>query len=199
MIEFPFTETRFFTLFLLPTLIFLARMTDVSIGTIRVIQVYRGKKFVAFWLGFVEILIWVLAINFVLKNLDHFVNVIAYAAGFGMGNYVGILLEERLIISKLLIRIFATTETMALEEYIHRKGYSVTRVAAEGKEGPLQILYAIINREDYPSISQKIHQLHPKAFYTVEDIKAAKKGVFPTPRSRLTGFLPFIRYGRRRK
>ncbi|MBI4124509.1 MAG: DUF2179 domain-containing protein [Deltaproteobacteria bacterium] len=199
MSELPFTETRLFVLFLLPLLIFLARVADVSIGTIRVIQVYRGKRLLSFWLGFVEVLIWISAITFVLKNLDHVINIVAYAAGFGMGNYVGILLEEKLIISQLLIRIFATTDTTALEGYIHAQGYSVTRVAAKGKEGPLQILYVIINREDCPAIAGKIHELHPKAFYTVEDIRTAKAGVFPVPRSRFTGFLPFTKHVQRRK
>lgn len=183
----PFTETPLFTLLLLPMLIFMARTADVSIGTIRAIQVYRGKRLLSFGLGFVEIMIWITAISFVLRNLDHIINIIAYAAGFGMGNYVGIILEERLILAKLLVRIFATTATAPLEDYIRSSGYSLTRVAAEGKEGPLKILYAIINREDYPALARKIHELHPKAFYTVEDIRAAKEGVFPTPRSRLTG------------
>lgn len=171
-----------FTAFALPFLIFLARTTDVAMGTIRVIALYRGKKFLAFGLGFFEILIWIFAAGTVLQNLTQPFNIIAYALGFATGNYVGVVLEEKLVASKLLIRIFAVAETAALENLIQDKGYGVTRVEGKGREGPVHILYTIIHRKDYLKITKLIHDFHPNAFYTVEDMKAAKKGIFPRKR-----------------
>lgn len=173
----------------LPFLIFLARMTDVTMGTIRTISIYRGKKLLAFCLGFFEILIWVFAAGFVLKNLSHFMNVVAYALGFATGNFVGILLEERLVLGMLLIRIFSRREETELIQYLRSQHYAVTTVPARGTEGPVQILYVIIHRNDYNAIAKQIHELNPKAFYTVEDIKMAKEGVFPRPRSLLSQLL----------
>lgn len=179
----PFLQTEMFSLVVLPLLIFLARTADVSLGTIRIISVYRGKKLLVFCLGFVEILIWVAAISTVLKHLDHIVNVIAYAAGFGMGNFVGIILEENLMLRQLLIRLFAVSDPTDFKKIFKSKGYSVTMMEATGQEGPVHILYAIINREDYQAIAEKIHAINPKTFYTVEDIRTAKEGVFPKSRS----------------
>lgn len=172
-----------FTWVILPLLIFLARTTDVALGTVRVIAIYRGKKWIALCLGFFEILIWLTAISVVLKHLSTWVNAVAYAGGFAFGNFVGMALEERLLSGKLLIRIFTAQETTPLVSYIQSKGYGITITDAKGREGPLHILYLIILREDYLEISSKIQALHPKAFYTVEDIRTAKEGVFPKARS----------------
>lgn len=196
----PLTETKFFLWVFLPLLIFLARTADVSIGTIRTIQIYRGRKGVAFLLGFVEIMIWIGALTFVLKHLSNFLNIVAYAAGFGMGNFVGIYLEERWVAGKLLIRIFAVAETTALTEHIKTMGYGVTHIDAKGQAGgPIHILYVIINRKDYRALAETMQRLHPKAFYTVEDIKEARAGVFPPSRSPWSGFFPFWKVTRNRK
>lgn len=172
-----------FTTFALPFLIFLARTTDVAMGTIRTISLYRGKKFLAFCLGFFEILIWIFAVSSVLQNLSEPINIIAYALGFATGNYVGVFLEERLIMGKLLIRIFTAQEPRELMGYIRSKGYGLTQVEGKGAEGPVHILYLIIHRNDYPEMARKIQEFNPKAFYTTEDVRVAEKGVFPRLRS----------------
>ena len=85
-----------FTYVILPLLIFLARIADVSIGTIRIVMVAKGQKMIAPILGFFEVLIWLLAISKIMQNLDNWVCYVAYGAGFATGNYIGMIIEEKL-------------------------------------------------------------------------------------------------------
>ena len=94
-------------LFYNAVLIFLARICDVSIGTMRIIFVSKGKRNIAPILGFFEVLIWITAISKIMENLDNYVNFIAYAAGFATGNFVGMIIEEKLAMGILMIRVFA--------------------------------------------------------------------------------------------
>ena len=102
-----FFDSDFFSYAVLPILIFLARICDVSIGTMRIIFVSKGKKNIAPVLGFFEVLIWITAISKIMQNLDNYVNYIAYAGGFATGNFIGMLIEERLAMGILMIRVFA--------------------------------------------------------------------------------------------
>ena len=94
-----------YTYLLLPLLIFCARIIDVSIGTLRIIFVSKGKRNIAPLLGFFEVLVWILAISEIMQNLNNWVCYVAYAAGFAAGNYVGMIIEEKLAIGILIIRI----------------------------------------------------------------------------------------------
>ena len=92
-----FFDSDLFSYVLMPLLIFLARICDVSIGTLRIIFVSKGKKNIAPILGFFEVLIWITAISKIMQNLDNYINYIAYAAGFATGNLIGMIIEEKKI------------------------------------------------------------------------------------------------------
>jgi len=116
----------------LPILIFLSRIIDVTIGTIRIIFVSRGKKYLAPVLGFFEVLVWIMAISQIMQNLNNFVCYFAYAAGFATGNYVGIIIEEKLAIGTLIIRVIMTKDECQLKERLSKAGFGVTVVDAQG-------------------------------------------------------------------
>src|SRR5665648_86798 len=103
-----------FSLFILPALIFIARIMDVSLGTIRIIFVIRGQKLLATLLGFFEIMIWLLAIGQIFQNLTDITYYIAYAGGFAAGNYVGIYLESKLALGTLAVRIITVKDALSL-------------------------------------------------------------------------------------
>ena len=94
-----------FSLIILPILIFLARIVDVTFGTIRIIFVSRGMKWLAPIFGFFEIMIWLFAIGQVFSNLTNITYYVAYAGGFACGNFVGIWIEEKMAIGTLIVRI----------------------------------------------------------------------------------------------
>ena len=108
MSDMTFFDSHFFTFVVLPALIFIARVCDVTIGTLRIISVSRGYKFLAPVFGFFEVLIWIVVIGKVMQNLGNVFCYIGYAGGFATGNLVGIIIEERLAMGILLIRIINT-------------------------------------------------------------------------------------------
>lgn len=163
-----------------PILIFFARIADVSIGTIRIIFVSRGMKYLAPALGFFEVLIWLLAIGHIMQNLNNPINYLAYASGFGMGNYVGILLEKKLAMGTVLIRIITRRDASELVQHLRQMGYVVTSVDAEGNEVPVKVIFTVVKRKDIPDIAPIIKRFNPNAYYTIEDVTFISDAVIPS-------------------
>lgn len=170
--ETTFFETDWFNYGLLPLLIFLARIVDVSLDTLRIIFVARGNKIVAPILGFVAILIWLLAITRIMTNLDNLVAFLAYPAGFAAGNYIGLLIEEKLAIGIQIVRVITGRDSSPLIENMREGGYTVTTVDAMGNYGPVHILFLIVKRQKVKGVVGIIKQFNPKAFYSIEDVRS---------------------------
>jgi len=160
-------------------LIFLARICDVSIGTMRIIFVSKGKKYIAPILGFFEVLIWITAISKIMQNLDNYVNYIAYAAGFATGNFVGMLIEEKLAMGIQMIRVFTYQKGFELLQILNSSGFGATAVEGYGIQEKVQLIYTIVKRNDLVRVMDIINQFNPKAFYTIEDVKTVNEGIFP--------------------
>jgi uncharacterized protein YebE (UPF0316 family) len=170
--EVAFVDSNWFIYGLLPLLIFLARVTDVSMDTLRIVFLSRGNKIVAPILGFFEILIWLIAITRIMENLDNFTTYIAYALGFAVGNYIGLLIEEKLAIGTQLIRVISATNANPLVENLREKGFGVTSVDAQGKNGLVHIVFVITRRKVIQDVIGIINHFNPKAFYSIEDVKS---------------------------
>ncbi len=163
---------------LLPLFIFLARIFDVSLGTLRIIFVTKGMRRVAPFVGFFEVLIWLLAISRIMQDLDNWVCYLAYAGGFATGNFVGMYLEERLAIGHEMIRVITRKDATNLIEDLRNKGYGVTSVKAEGIEGEVAVIYIIARRSMISEVLDEINAFNPRALYTVESIKYVNKEIF---------------------
>src|SRR5690606_19393935 len=116
-------EFDYYAFIIGPLLIFLARLCDVSLGTVRIIFVSKGYKTFAACIGFFEVLIWILAISNVMQRLDNWVYYVAYAAGFATGNYVGMLLDEKMAIGYEMIRVITKAEANELVQVLRNEGY----------------------------------------------------------------------------
>jgi uncharacterized protein YebE (UPF0316 family) len=173
-----FFESFWWTWVLLPLLIFFSRILDQSIGTMRLIFVSKGFRYIGPVLGFFEVIIWLLAITQVLQHLYNPLCYIAYGAGFGMGNYIGIRLEEKLSIGTVLLRIVPKMDTTPLIDHLREEGFGVTSVDAEGAAGPVKIVFTIMKRKSIPMAIKIVNQYNPNAFYTIEEVKAVKDGYF---------------------
>ncbi len=171
-----------YTWIILPFLIFVARVTDVSLGTVRVIFVSRGLKYLAPLVGFFEVLIWLLAIGQIMKNLSNPLCYIAYAAGFGMGNYVGIRIAEKLSLGVVLIRVVTKKDALPLVECLKAGNYGVTSVDGHGTSGQVKVVFTIVPRREVPSVVDLIRKFNPQAFYSIEDVGFVEKGIFPLRR-----------------
>jgi uncharacterized protein YebE (UPF0316 family) len=171
----------------LPLLIFFARVVDVSLGTLRIIFTARGWRYLAPLLGFVEVFIWIVVVSQITRQANNLLAYLAYASGFAAGNYVGIWIENRLAIGTLIIRLILPDEgdqATGLAATLHQAGYGVTRVAGAGANGPVQLIYTVIRRKDLASVSALIHQTHPRAFLTVEEVRSVAEGIFPPTRQK---------------
>ena len=164
---------------LIPLFIFLARLLDVTLGTMRIVFVSRGMKYMAPLVGFFEVLVWLLAIRQILQNLNNVFCFLAYAGGFALGNFIGIHIEKKMAMGRLLIRIITRKEALDLIPYLRAQGYGVTCLEAEGATGKVNVIYMIIRRQDQERISNIIKRFNPKAFFTIEDVKIVSEGVFP--------------------
>ena len=185
-----FYNSDLFKWVILPILIFLARLTDVSLGTMRIIFVSRGVKYLAPVIGFVEVNIWLLAIGQIMENLSNnnpnsIVCTLAYAGGFATGSFLGILIEEKVSIGLVLLRLISRHDTKELIEYLKSENYGVTIHDAEGVKGPVKIIFAVIRRKDLHNVLDRINQIHPHAFYSVEDVRSVGEAVMPMHRRHL--------------
>ncbi|MGW8251732.1 MAG: DUF2179 domain-containing protein [Anaerolineales bacterium] len=157
-------------------LIFLLRVCDMTLDTLRVLVVMRGKKSIAWFLGFFQAAIFVLAISSVLSNLDNPLNVIGYAAGFATGNVVGMMIEERLAIGHAHLNIVSSRYGSAIAEYLREQGYAVTEVPARGKDGTVSLLNASVMRKHVEKVRRLVNQIDPEAFITAEDVRPIRRG-----------------------
>lgn len=173
-----FMDTFWWTWIVLPLLIFMSRILDQSIGTLRLIFVAKGYRKLAPALGFFEVIIWLLAVAQVMKHLENPLSYIAYGGGFAMGNYIGILIEEKLSLGNVILRVIPKKDTTALINHLREEGFGVTAVKAEGVKGEVDIVFTIIKRKSVQSAIKIINQYNPNAFYTIEEIKAVKEGYF---------------------
>ena len=180
-----------FTWIILPFLIFLARVVDVTIGTIRIIFLNRGSRYLAPVLGFFEVLIWLVAIRQVLANLSNLFCYIGYAAGFAMGNFIGMLIDDKLAIGRLILRIIVQKDSEKLLNSLHRKGFGVTELEARGSRGKVRIIYTVIDRINLDRALHSIEKYNPNAFYTIESVQTVKEGIFPAQRSVLKKMFPW--------
>jgi uncharacterized protein YebE (UPF0316 family) len=171
-------NTPLFAWIILPILIFLARVVDVSLGTVRVIFVARGMKYAAPLIGFFEILVWILAIGQIMKNLSNPMCYVAYAAGFAAGNYVGMAIVEGLSLGVVLVRVITQREASTLVGFLKDQGYGVTAVDGEGAHGPVKVVFTVIRRKEVKRVVELIKRFNPRAFYCVEEVGSVEKGVF---------------------
>ncbi|MDR0364648.1 MAG: DUF5698 domain-containing protein [Bacteroidales bacterium] len=180
-------DSMLFQWLVLPLLICLARITDQTIGTIRLIFVSKGYRNIAPILAFFESLVWLLAISQIMNFVDNWITFIAWAIGYSIGNYVGIVLEERLSIGTMVVRVFPTRDFSEYLQYLDENNHGYTIMNAEGRKGALRIIFSIIDRKHLQNILENLEKTLPGSFYTVEEVRNAQKGIFkPTPKKMIS-------------
>jgi uncharacterized protein YebE (UPF0316 family) len=163
----------------LPLIIFLARILDVSIATMRFMFLARGMKVHTALLGFIEAMTWIIIIGQVIRNLDNVMCYVAYAGGFAVGSYVGMIIEERLAVGKVILRVIVSEPAAELIAALREKGLGVTDVKAEGAKGDVRVLFMVAKRSNLKDMIAVLNAYKPTAFYTVEDVRLVREGVFP--------------------
>ncbi len=165
---------------ILPILIFFARVCDVTLGTLRIIFVSRGRRSLAPLLGFVEVFIWIVVIGQLVQHLSSVTAYIGYAAGFAAGNYAGMWLEEKLALGTYLLQVILPEDSGKLAGGLHEAGYGVTCIDGVGSTGPVRLVYTIVKRRHVSQVLTIIHETEPHAFVTIQEVRSTEKGIFPS-------------------
>jgi len=189
-------DSSIFNYVILPFIIFLMRLTDVTLMTLRIIFVSKGYKFWSSVMGFFEVSVWLVAISQVMNNLDKPLYAIAYAVGFACGNYLGAYLDEKIALGVNLLQIITNKDAEQLVKYLRDNDFGVTSINAEGARGPVKVIYSVVRRKDLNKIIQIVNEFNPNAFYSVAEVRSVNKGIFPvkTPKDKKLG--RFIKNGK---
>ncbi len=158
-----------------PLIIFLARMTDVTLGTLRSVLASKGKKHIVPFIGFFEVLIWLFAISSILKNLHSVTSYIAWAGGYATGIYLGLAIEEKLAIGNQVMRIITNQDCEKLIDTIKKANFGLTVLDGQGARGPVKLIFIVLKRKEVDNIINLVNIYNPNAFYSVEDIREANQ------------------------
>lgn len=173
---------------ILPLLVFAAETCVLTIATIRTIFIARGRKSVAAVLGFCEVSVWLFAIGQVMQNLANPLCSLGFAAGFSLGNFLGILIDQKLAIGTLTVQITTHRDATSLVEGLRAEGYGVTKIDGRGATGPVAVVATVVPRKELANVEAVIERFDPTAFYAVHDLQTAAEGVAPKRAER--GALP---------
>jgi uncharacterized protein YebE (UPF0316 family) len=157
----------------IPVLIFSARIVDVSLGTIRMMLVVAGHRWISAFLGFFEVIIWVLAVGWAIRYLDHILALLAYAGGFSTGVFMGMLIESKLAFGLRMIRVINPNAEVDVAAGLRQEGYRVTRIEGSGMSGPVEVAFTVVRRRSLDHARDIIRRLAPSAFMTVERVDRA--------------------------
>ena len=154
--------------------IFMLRICDVSISSVRIVTLMRGRIWLASLMGFFESLIWVSAAAIVFANLDNPVRIVAFAAGFAAGTALGGHIERWLAMGTAFIRVVTSIEAAPVADVLRSNGYPVTVLNAEGRDGEVRVNFLVLPRRKVKEALAIITEASPDAFVTVEDIRIAE-------------------------
>ena len=159
------------------SLIFLLRVSDMTLDTLRVLFVMRGRKQIAWVLGFFQSLLYVAAIGSVLQNLDP-LSLVAYAGGFATGNVLGMVIEERIAIGHTLLTIISSRRGPAIASRLRKDGFAVTEIPGRGKDGMVTYLNCNVLRKEVEEVRETVNAVDQDAFITAESIHPVRRGFF---------------------
>lgn len=177
--------------------IFCLRIVDVSCDTMRVIFAIRGKRSIAALLGFVQALVWIVAVGAAVKHLDSILHILGYAGGYAMGTYVGITLEQAIAYGVATVRVVSKRAGVEIAETLRTQGYGVTEFPGFGRDGAVEILNSVVQRRHVADVLKIVMDLDADAFVTVEEPKVLRGGLIAASDWRLGE--PFVKWMKARQ
>ncbi len=163
-----------------PLVIFFMRVTDVTLDTLRVLLMVRNAKLLVPVIGFIQVTIWVIAVTAVVQNLHSPLHVIGYSGGFAAGNYVGMLVEERLALGLATMHTMIRQDGGQVALALRELGFAVTEMEGHGKDGPVEVLYSVISRRKVASYIAMVERAAPRSFVVVDEPRTVRGGsMFP--------------------
>jgi uncharacterized protein YebE (UPF0316 family) len=161
---------------LLAVAIFLLRVFNSAVGTIRLVVMARGRHWLTAALGFIEALIFAWVTANVITDLSNILNLVAYCGGFSLGIYVGMRIEARFVTSYVKVNIITRNGGHAIATRLREMGHGVTEMHGEGGSGEVAMISSVVLRVSVPEVLKAIYAIHPTAFVTLEETRAMQHG-----------------------
>lgn len=165
----------------LATLLFVLRVVNYSISTIRLVFIARSQRALAAALAFLEALIFAVTMASVVTDLSNLSNLLAYCLGAAVGSYVGMLLEARFVTSYRVVNVVAKERGKIIAEELRNAGYGVTLTHGEGRDGTVTMLRSIINNKDTSNVMEIVQRINPDAFVQMEQAQSIRRGWLHVP------------------
>lgn len=156
--------------------IFLARVIDVSMGTIRMILVIRGDKIPAAIIGFFEIMVYTVALGLVVGALNDPIKLGVFCFGFALGVIVGSVIEEKLALGYRGLQVIIDREHEYIVDELRAEGIPVTCWEAQGKLGPKMVMSIMVRRNMAAQVADKVYDKDPAAFVVFMEPKQFSGG-----------------------
>lgn len=161
-------------------MIFGLRIVDVSLATTRMLLTVRNQRLQVAFIGFFEVLIWLLAVGTAIQHLDSAWHVVGYAGGFAAGSVVGLWLEERLALGLTTVQIVSREGGRELADALRAEGFGVTELEGRGREGPVELVQTVVRRRQTAVVLDQVDRWDPDAFVSLAEPRAVRRGwLFP--------------------
>ena len=157
-------------------IIFLVRVVNMAVDTVRMLTMMRGMRTVTFILGAVQTALFVIALGSVISDLNNPLNILSYSLGFATGNVIGMMIEKRLAFGYINMTIMSLQCGQKLAERLRADGHAVTEIPARGKDGNVVVLECSVQRKFASDVQQLVLKIDPGAFITTRDIQRVWKG-----------------------
>ena len=158
--------------------VFAMRVTDMSLDTLRMLFVMRGRRLLAGALGAIQAAVFILAVGAALRGPLNVWTVSGYALGFGVGVVVGMMVEERLALGHVMFRVYSPAHGAVIAQALREAGYAVTDFVAHGRDGRITVVNSVVARKDALAVRAIVDRVDPQAFITVDDARPLRRGYF---------------------
>lgn len=174
-------------------LIFLTRLTDVTIGTLRISMLVRGYRQIAGVLSFIEALLWLFATSKAIQGIDDPLKFLAFGAGFASGTLLGSTIDGWLALGSCVIRVIAPVESPQVADTLREMGLDITVVNATGATGDARLTFGIIPKRKQKYILKTISAINPNALVSIDAVTTADLQGYAVPRRDAFWFLRLVR------
>ena len=156
--------------------IFILRLIDMTLDTLRLLFVVRGKRVIVWILGVITNTIYIVAISNVLTGKNHPFTILCYAVGYATGNILGMRLEERLAIGYREITVISKNKGREIANALRDLGYGVTEIEGQGMAGTVNIVKTNVKRKQSREVRKTIEEIDNEAFITEDDFVPVNAG-----------------------
>ena len=157
-------------------LIFILRLLNMAVDTVRALMVMRGRKPIVWLLGFIQTMIYVVVLNTIIQDLGNWINLLMYAAGFASGNVIGMWVEERMALGHAHVQIISTQLGTAIAERLRQDGYAVTEFSGRGRDGTVTLISAAVLRKNIEIVRSIMEKVDESAFISAENLNPIRRG-----------------------